>query len=84
MNAESLGPDLHRDDGRLESVPHFRHPGERRDPGFQPVCMRKAWAPTYVGVTRTGCGFVGATEDWRASPTFSHAQGRDPIDWKLP
>jgi hypothetical protein len=26
--------------------------GERRDPGFQPVHMRKVWVPTYVGMTK--------------------------------
>ena len=39
--------------------PYFRHPGERRDPGFQPVHMRKVWVPTYVGMTEMGERFPG-------------------------
>ena len=33
------------------NTPNIRHPGGSRDPDLQPVQMRKAWAPTFVGVT---------------------------------
>ena len=37
-----------------------RHPGESRDPGLQPVTMRKVWAPTSVGVTEKGMSSLPA------------------------
>ena len=41
------------------STLNFRHPGERRDPGFQRVPVPKVWAPTFVGMTEDGFAFVG-------------------------
>jgi hypothetical protein len=45
---------LESNSDQLKNKPNGRplfHNLERRDPGFQPVYIRKVWVPTYVGMT---------------------------------
>ena len=40
---------------------NLRHPGERRDPGFQSIKMRQVWVSTFVGMTEVRDAFVRMT-----------------------
>jgi hypothetical protein len=57
-NAHIFRRSIYADNQYDFAIPKIiRHPGGRRDPDLQQVNMRKAWIPTFVGMTDYGFGF---------------------------
>ena len=69
------------------TLSHSRHPGVRRDPGFQPANRRIVWVPTSVGMTDYFLELFSCIKYWRelngegcASPVIASAGMTDFTD----